>query len=769
MDSSNEYTIEYIFTASVEGLKRGVEQVQTMVKQAGNAAKDFGSAMSEGAYQAIGSVNDLDGKTQALLATVTALEVALAKDSLAAFSSYEDAMYGMATTVGNVGGTIESAMGAIRESTANGLLSQTDAARAINNLTSYGYSVSEASRLVQELTNVSMANRNETMTISEQVERLTEGIKRGSSQMLKTNGLMITSSEVMAAYAASVGKATNDLTDAERRQALFNSVVVQGQQNAAVAAAYQDSYSAATQRMHNALSDLKVAFGQVLAPMMTWVANIVTWIAKNRELVTTLAATASVIAGAGGIAVALAKLIPVVKSAVTWFIGLSSASKGLVGVLTALVGVLTIYGVNKAVSAIGDSMDNVAMNTGYAADEMVDFSEAVGGGGGGGGAVGAVRDLSKELEKLERQYKDELKQIEQRHQETIDRLTKQIYEANVDYRRAIDERNAEFAVSQAKEEKKHQEKVDDIMTQIAFLQRYNNDYNKQKLANLEFALAKENALYQKQTQAAKEQLDLQNEYDRQAYEEKRAQYQAELDEELAFMEKHRADLQEVRGWILKDEIEALKERYEEQKAAYAEQAAGALSGGAGVGGNYLNGMKSALAEGTPEIKAAYTTLAEEVGQSWQSKLLDYVGKAIEWIINAIKDVWNWISRLPEHIENMGKNVAQGLDNFFSGMQRRFSTVGDVIKTLVNPGFATGGYTGAGNPNEVAGVVHKGEYVLPQDMVDQTTGTPKALGSTYNIYVEGVFATSAQERRRVADQIVQAINQNNKSRLEASWQ
>lgn len=764
----NEYTVEYIFKASVDGLKKGVDEVKSLVQKASDAAKDFGSNMQEGVYQAIGSVNDLDGKTQALLASITALEVAFAKSSLDAFSSYEDAMYGMATTVSNVGGTIEQAMAGIQQATSNGLLSQTDAARAINNLTSYGYSVQEATRLIQELTNVSMANRNETMSVSEQVEKLTEGIKRGSSQMLKTNGLMITASEAMAAYAVSIGKSANELTDAEQKQAMYNAVVNQGQQSMAVASAYQDSFSAATQRMNNALSDLKVAFGQVLAPMMTWVANAATWVARNRELVVTLTAIAGVVAGAGGIAVALAKLIPVVKSAVAWFIGLSSAGKGLVGVLTALVGVITVYGVHKAIGAMGDSMEGVASATGYASDEMEDFTTAVSG-GGGGGAVGAVRDLSNELAKLERQYKDELKQIEQRHQETIDRLTKQIQEANVDYRRAIDERNAEFAVTQAKEEKQHQEKVDDIMAQIAFLQRYNNDYNKQKLANLQFALAKENALYEKQTQAAKEQLELQNENDRIAYETKREQYQAELDEELAFMEKHRADLQEVRGWILQDEIEALKERYEEQKAAYAEQASLASGGGAGVGSNYLAGMKGALAEGTPDIKAAYTTLAEEVGQSWQTTLINWVGKAIEWIINAIKDVWNWIARLPEHIEKMGKNIAQGLDNYFSGLQQRFKTVGDVFRTLVNPGYASGGYTGAGDKNEVAGVVHRGEYVLPQEMVDQTTGTPKSLGNTYNIYVEGVFATSAAERRKVADQIVTAINQNNKSRLEAAWQ
>lgn len=768
MNSSGEYTVEYKFTADTKGLETGIQKAEGLIERAKDTAKNFGSQMSEGFYDVVGSVNNLDLKTQALLASITALEVAFAKDSLSAFASYEDAMYGMATTVANVGGTISDAMAGIREATANGLLSETDAARAINNLTSYGYSVGEATRLIQELTNVSMAHRNETMSVSEQVERLTEGIKRGSSQMLKTNGLMVTATAAQASYAASVGKTADELTDAERKQALYDAVVTQGQQSASVAAAYQDSYSAATQRLNNAISDLKVAFGQVLAPMMTWIANVVTWVARNRELVVTLAMTAGVIAGAGGIAVALSKLIPILVNATKWFIGLSSAGKGLVGVLTALVSVATVYGVSKAVDAMASSMTSTAEATEGASGAMEDFTGAVGG-GGGGGAVGAVRDLSKELAKLERQYKDELKQIEQRHQETIDRLTQQIYEANVDYRRAIDERNAEFAVSQAKEEKKHQEKVDDIMTQIAFLQRYNNDYNKQKLANLEFALAKENALYQKQTQAAKEQLDLQNEYDRQAYEEKRAQYQAELDEELAFMEKHRADLQEVRGWILKDEIEALKERYEEQKAAYAEQAAGALSGGADVGSNYLSGMKGVIGTEGPSVKAAYTSLADEVGQSFEATVIDWVGKAIAWIVKAMSDVKNWFAHIGEHIENLGKNIGEGLDSFFTNMGRRLRTVGDVVRTLVSPGFASGGYTGQGSPNEVAGVVHKGEYVLPQEMVDQNTGQPKALGGTYNIYVEGVFATSAAERRKVADQIVAAINQNNKSRLEASWQ
>lgn len=41
------------------------------------------------------------------------------------------------------------------------------------------------------------------------------------------------------------------------------------------------------------------------------------------------------------------------------------------------------------------------------------------------------------------------------------------------------------------------------------------------------------------------------------------------------------------------------------------------------------------------------------------------------------------------------------------------------------GFASGGYTGRGGKYQPAGIVHKGEYVVPKHQVDQSTGLPKA--------------------------------------------
>ena len=761
MDGSGEYTVNFIISASFDKFKEGLEQAK-------QSAKQFTQSLQWDFHEAVGTAGELDTKAKALLASITALEMVFAKDSLNAFAQYEDAMYGMATTVGNVGGTIQQAMSSIKEVTSNGLLSQTDASRAINNLTSYGYSVQEATTLIKELTNVSMAHRKEGESVSQQVEKLTEGIKRNSSMMLRSNGLMITATEAEQEYASATGQTTSELDKAEQRQAMYNAVVQAGTQSVSVASSYQQSYSASVQRMNNALEELRTAFGMAIAPFVKWISAVAVWMAENKQLVVGIGTFVGVLIGAGGLFVALSKIIPAVKSAIAWFQMLQVSTKSLIGVFGVLAAIASVVATAIAMNALAEGLSNITEGSEEAGIAFDDMGDSV------GGAGGAVRDLTKDLERLERQYKDELKTIEQNHLKTINKLTKQIEDANVDYKRAIEERNAEFAVQQAQEEKKHQEKVDEIMTQIAFLQRYNNKYNQQKLANLQFALAKENALYKKQTEAEKAELELQNENDRKAFEEKRSQYQAELDEELAFMEKHREDLLEVQDWILEDEIDSLKRRHEEQIASYAEQAVSAGVGGTNIGTALSKGITDSMQDWFNNHAQDYTNMGNMLG-------LDFSEGIVNGLIDGFQKVGERIKGATLFTVN-GQSMSVG---DFMALYRRVQAVTPSISGFVNliksaftgdwsdyqtsTGYASGGYTGQGNPNEIAGVVHKGEYVLPQEMVDQSTGTPKAVGSTYNIYVSGVFATSATERRRVADQIVTAINQNNKSRLEASWQ
>jgi TP901 family phage tail tape measure protein len=55
----------------------------------------------------------------------------------------------------------------------------------------------------------------------------------------------------------------------------------------------------------------------------------------------------------------------------------------------------------------------------------------------------------------------------------------------------------------------------------------------------------------------------------------------------------------------------------------------------------------------------------------------------------------------------------------------FADRANALSVLYNSGqYYTGGYTGAGGKYEPAGVVHKGEYVVPKSGVNQSTGLPK---------------------------------------------
>jgi len=58
-------------------------------------------------------------------------------------------------------------------------------------------------------------------------------------------------------------------------------------------------------------------------------------------------------------------------------------------------------------------------------------------------------------------------------------------------------------------------------------------------------------------------------------------------------------------------------------------------------------------------------------------------------------------------------------------------------------FAEGGYTGPGAKYDVAGVVHKGEYVAPKNIVESPAAQPhiKALERMRTGYADGGFVTN----------------------------
>lgn len=135
--------------------------------------------------------------------------------------------------------------------------------------------------------------------------------------------------------------------------------------------------------------------------------------------------------------------------------------------------------------------------------------------------------------------------------------------------------------------------------------------------------------------------------------------------------------------------------------------------------------------------------------------------------NRTKAAWDNASRAVQSASNSNDAVIKNLQNLSkNGTPEQRERAKITLKKLAETGsFATGGFTGVGNVNDIAGIVHKGEYVVPKSQVDQSTGTPK-IGSnqTFNITIQaGAYMGNQQDARKYAQMIMDAWNDLQSSR------
>jgi hypothetical protein len=177
-----------------------------------------------------------------------------------------------------------------------------------------------------------------------------------------------------------------------------------------------------------------------------------------------------------------------------------------------------------------------------------------------------------------------------------------------------------------------------------------------------------------------------------------------------------------------------------------------------------------------------------------ANVVNWIANLISWLGNLAGGAINAGSAVISVFSNMGSAILKSIGNFGSllydkgrdlisglinGIQDRIGDIGGAISSVGNkvgdsvkgalsklhvPGFAEGGFTGSGGINDVAGVVHKGEYVLPQSAVDQSTGMPKIMmgggggGSTViNISVNaGAYMGNQNDARKYAMEVFKSL-------------
>lgn len=149
----------------------------------------------------------------------------------------------------------------------------------------------------------------------------------------------------------------------------------------------------------------------------------------------------------------------------------------------------------------------------------------------------------------------------------------------------------------------------------------------------------------------------------------------------------------------------------------------------------------------PALRVAVQRLMDKF-----TNLRDHVREVWDAIRDKIRDGWNWIDthvfskfrdgldRLKTAFQDTRKGISDAWDKLRDAVKKPIEFVvtkvinpfiggynkinnawsGDDIAEI--PGFATGGYTGRGRKHDPAGVVHKGEYVIPKEATEDLRRT-----------------------------------------------
>jgi len=245
-------------TADTKGLRGAITSEATAAGQ--EAASAIGSALSNG-LKAAGALAGSIGKSIATglgAASAAAIGFGVASFQTAARVGEMDASLRALAKANNVSyPAMQKTVTTIRAQGIEAGTAQTLVAQFTRNQ----LSLADATKLATVAQDAAViSGRNSTEVLGD----LVHGITTQNSLVLRNAGLNVQAGQAIDAYAKSVGKATKDLTDAERSQAVLNATLKSGE---TVAGAYAEAMKEPGKVLRSfprLIDDIKLSVGQGL-------------------------------------------------------------------------------------------------------------------------------------------------------------------------------------------------------------------------------------------------------------------------------------------------------------------------------------------------------------------------------------------------------------------------------------------------------------------------------------------------------------------------
>lgn len=206
------------------------------------------------------------GKAALAAFSVTAI-VKFGKTCLQVATETSNAWIGLNSILTGQGKSFQQAQKFINEYISDGLVPLNNAVGAYKNLALRGYSSDQIQKTMNALKNSATFARQSTYSLGDAVQTATEGLKNENSVVVDNAGVTKNVAKMWEDYAKSIGKTTNNLTQAEKIQAEVNGILEETKFQSNDAALYAQTYSGKLAQLNTAFTTLKTAVGNVIQPI----------------------------------------------------------------------------------------------------------------------------------------------------------------------------------------------------------------------------------------------------------------------------------------------------------------------------------------------------------------------------------------------------------------------------------------------------------------------------------------------------------------------
>lgn len=212
----------------------------------------------------------------ALAAFSVAAVVKWGKECLNVATETSNAWIGLNSILTGQGKSFDKAKQFINEYISDGLVPLNNAVGAYKNLALRGYSSDQIQKTMNALKNSATFARQSTYSLGDAVQTATEGLKNENSVVVDNAGVTKNVAKMWEDYAKSIGKTTNNLTQAEKIQAEVNGILEETKFQSNDAAIYANTYSGKVAQLNTAFTNLKTAVGNAIQPIAKLFIPIIT-------------------------------------------------------------------------------------------------------------------------------------------------------------------------------------------------------------------------------------------------------------------------------------------------------------------------------------------------------------------------------------------------------------------------------------------------------------------------------------------------------------